>query len=324
MDNLLPLTFTIQIPGIMILFPEMTPPFHKKLARVRVAGPDHKGIIATVTMHLYKNGINIEDIDQRILEGTLVMNMLVDLKDMKTSLPELREGLKGVGKKIAMDISLTLEQEKRVKHVALLVTRETHCLQMLLKEMNAARIKGRPIVILGNRPDLKPIAAKSGVPFFSFPSDKKKEHERFLLEKLAEHDIDLIVLARYMQILSPEFCFRYEGKIINIHPSLLPSFPGARAYHQAYDKGVEVVGVTAHFVTTDLDEGPIICQDAFRVDKAKHSVEDIIQRGKNLEAKVLTRAVKLYCDNRLALRRGKVLDSRRLHQFEEKLKEFYG
>jgi len=302
----------------------MTLSHTKKPAKVRVAGPDHKGIIATVTMHLFKNGLNIEDIDQRILEGYLVMNMVVDLQGSKVSVPALKESLKSVGKKIGMDITLTPETERKTKHVALLVTREPHCLQTLLKDMKSGTIKGKPVVVLANRPDLENLAAKYGVPFFHYPSDKKKDHERFVLEKLGEYDVDLIVLARYMQILSPEFCFRYEGKIINIHPSLLPSFPGARPYAQAFEKGVEVVGVTAHFVTTDLDQGPIICQDAFKVDKHVEPLEKMIARGKTIEAKTLARAVKLFCDGRLALRRGKVIDSRRLHQFEAKLKEFYG
>lgn len=296
----------------------------RKIARVRVAGPDKKGIISTVTTYLFRNGINIEDIDQRILEGILVMNMVVDLKGLAVPIASLREGLKGVGKKIAMDISLTVEKVRKLKHVAILVTKEPHCLTTLLKEMKGGMIKGRPLVVLANQPDLQPIADRFHIPFFCYPSEKKKDHERFILEKLLELDIDLIVLARYMQVLSPDFCFRYEGKIINIHPSLLPSFPGARAYTQAFDKGVEVVGVTAHFATTDLDQGPIISQDAFRVDRTRHSLESIIERGKRLEAKVLARAVKLYCDDRLVLRRGKVIDSRRVHQFEEKLKEFYG
>lgn len=301
------------------------PVFHrKKVARIRVAGPDHKGIIAAVTGHLSRNGINIEDIDQRILDDFLVMNMVVDLKDMPTSLTELREGLKRVGEKIKMEITLQLEETRKIKNVVLLVTREPHCLLTILKDMSSGKIRGRPALVIGNRPDLKAIAEKFDVPFFSHPSDNRKDHERFVLQKLAESDADLIVLARYMQILSPEFCFRYEGKIINIHPSLLPSFPGARAYSQAFHKGVEVVGVTAHFVTTDLDQGPIICQEAFKIDKARDTVESLVEKGKKLEAQVLARAVKLYCDDRLVLRRGKVLDNRRLHRFEEKVKEFYG
>lgn len=295
----------------------------KKTARIRVAGPDKKGIIAAVTTHLYKSNLNIEDIDQRILEGFLVMNMVVDISGLKTSLPVFREGLKEVGRKIGMEITAEAIERRTVKNVALLVTKEPHCLERLLREMRSGKIRGRPLLIMGNRPDLDPIAKKAKASFFFFPSTNRQEHERRIVEKLAEQEIDLIVLARYMQILSPEFCFRYEGKIINIHPSLLPSFPGARAYSQAYHKGVEVVGVTSHFVTTDLDQGPIICQDAFRIDKSRDSLEEIIERGKNLEAKVLARAVKLYCEDRLVLRRGKVIDSRRLHQFEEKVKEFY-
>lgn len=293
------------------------------MARIRVAGPDHKGIIAAVTTHLSKNSINIEDIDQRILDDFLVMNMVVDLKDMTPSLSGLRESLKKVGEKIKMEVTLQVEETRKIKNVALLVTREPHCLLTLLKDMKSGKIHGRPAVILANRPDLQGEAQRQGVPFYFTTADRKKDHEKFVLERLSEHEIDLIVLARYMQILSPEFCFRYEGKIINIHPSLLPSFPGARAYSQAYNKGVEVVGVTAHFVTTDLDQGPIICQDAFKVNKERDTVESIAERGKKLEAAVLTRAVKLFCEDRLALRRGKVIDNRRLHQFEEKVREFY-
>ncbi len=301
----------------------MAPPNGKKIARVRVAGPDHKGIISTVTTYLFKNSINIEDIDQRILEGFLVMNMVIDLTESKQSLPALHENLKKVGQSIGMTIDLQVEESRKIKNIALLVTHESHCPTALLKQMRSGKIRGQPTLILANRPDLKSLAQKFKAPFYFLASDNKKQHEQFILKKLSEHSIDLIVLARYMQILSPEFCFRYEGRIINIHPSLLPSFPGARAYSQAYHKGVEVIGVTSHFVTTDLDQGPIITQDAFKVDKTRDDLETIIEKGKQLEAKVLARAVKLYCEDRLTLRRGKVIDSRHVHEMEEKLRGFY-
>ena len=301
----------------------MVSPNGKKIARIRVAGPDAKGIIATVTTFLFKNKVNIEDIDQRILEGFLVMNMVVDLTGMSESLADFRQGLKAAGQKIGMEITLHLEETRKIKNVAVLVTKEPHCLTTLLKEMRSEKIHGKPLMVLGNRPDLQGLAKKFGIPFFYNSSEKKKDHEAFLLQKLAEHEIDLIVLARYMQILSPEFCFRYEGRIINIHPSLLPSFPGARAYSQAYHKGVEFVGCTAHFVTTDLDQGPIICQGAFKVDKTKDSLESIIERGKKQEAVTLARAVKHFCDNRLVLRRGKVIDNFKLNQLEKKVQGFY-
>ncbi|MBI2066984.1 MAG: formyltetrahydrofolate deformylase [Deltaproteobacteria bacterium] len=293
------------------------------MARIRVAGPDRKGIIATVTTHLFQNNLNIEDIDQRILEGFLVMNMQVDLSGLRGPLPLFREGLKKVGRSIGMEITLEVLEERRIKNVALLVTKEPHCLTTILQKMREGKIHGQARLILSNRRELKPTADQYKIPFHYFPSAKKQEQEQKILKELSRHEIDLIVLARYMQILSPEFCFRYEGKIINIHPSLLPSFPGARAYSQAFHKGVEVVGVTAHFVTTDLDQGPIITQGAFRINKSKESLESIAVKGKKLEADVLAKAVKLFCDNRLALRRGKVVDSRHLHEMEQKVKEFY-
>ncbi|MBI2083223.1 MAG: formyltetrahydrofolate deformylase [Deltaproteobacteria bacterium] len=298
-------------------------PRHKRLAKVRVAGPDKKGIIATVTTYLFKNNINIEDIDQRILEGILVMNMVVDITGLGKPVSVFREGLKKVGQEIKMEISCQEIIPKKIKNVALLTTKEPHCLIRLIKEMKARKIRGIPQIIISNRNDLRPVARRFSIPFFYYPSSNRKEQEQKILKKLSEHEIDLIVLARYMQILSPEFCFRHEGKIVNIHPSLLPSFPGARAYSQAFNKGVEVVGVTAHFVTTDLDEGPIICQEAFKIDKNRETAESIAQRGKEMEAKVLARAVKLFCEDRLTLRRGKVIDSRRIHQFEEQVKSFY-
>ncbi len=295
----------------------------KKLARIRVAGPDKKGIIATVTTHLFKNSLNIEDIDQRIFEGILVMNMVVDLSGLSGPWAGFCDGLRKVGRSIGMEITAEIERAKKIKEVVLLVTQEPHCLESLLQGMKRGQIRGRPTMILGNSPDLKPVARRFRVPFFYIPSTNRKKHEEGLLKKLSRQPADLIVLARYMQILSPEFCFRYEGKLINIHPSLLPSFPGPRAYTQAYNKGVEVIGVTAHFATTDLDQGPIICQDAFKIDKTRDPLEQIIRRGKNLEAKVLVKAVRLFCEDRLTLRRGKVIDSRQVHQFDERVKQFY-
>ncbi len=295
----------------------------KHLARIRVAGPDHKGIIATVTTCLFHNNVNIEDIDQRILEDFLVMNMLVDISDLKKTIPQFRDTLKSVGKKIKMEVVLELLEHRKTKNVVLLVTKEDHCLTALLKDMKSRKIKGHPVMVLSNRPELQKMVEKQKIPFYYFPSSNKKEHEDFLLEKMSHHDVDLIVLARYMQILSPEFCFRNEGKIINIHPSLLPAFPGAKAYAQAFQKGVEYVGVTAHFVTTDLDQGPIISQEAFRIDKTCETLDDIMKKGQKAESAALCRAVKLFCDDRLALRRGKVMDSRHLCEMEKKTKEFY-
>lgn len=298
-----------------------TPP--KKVARIRIEGPDKKGIIATITSFLFKNGCNIEDIDQRILEGYLIMNMLADITGLKIPVNVFERALEHAAASVGTKASFQPVDKRGIKNVAILVSKEPHCALELLAQMKKGAINGRPVVVIGNHPDLGTLARKYRVPFHFVPSDKKRNHEEKILKILDRYQIDAILLARYMQILSPEFVFRHEGRIINIHPSLLPSFPGPRAYHQAYNKGVEIVGVTSHFVTTDLDEGPIIAQDCFRVDKTGDSVEKIVERGRKLEAKVLSRAAKLFLDDRLTLRRGRVIDSRKMHEMAEKAREFY-
>lgn len=283
----------------------------KNVSRIRIAGPDKKGIIATVTQFLFQQGCNIEDIDQRIHDQFLIMNMVVDLSSLKTSLPQFLSLLDQTAKKVGCESHFEEKLKKPIKNIALLVSKESHCADTLLKAAKQNKIKGQVGVVIGNHPDLKNLAKTFGKPFHAIESHNKKQHEAQILELVKKYDIDLIVLARYMQILSPEFVFRHEGRIINIHPSLLPAFPGPRSYHQAFNKGVEVVGVTAHFVTTDLDEGPIIAQESFRIDRTKTAVEDIVVRGRKMESKALLRAVKLFLEDRLVLRRGKVLDSKK-------------
>lgn len=295
----------------------------KKVARIRIEGADRKGIIATITSFLFHNACNIEDIDQRILEGYLIMNMLVDYTGLKIPPLDFEKALGRAAASVGTKASFKPVEKRRVKNVAILVSREDHCALELLTQMKRGMIKGKPVIMIGNHTDLGPLAKKFRVPFHCIPSDKKKEHEEKILRILDRNQIDAILLARYMQVLSPEFVFRHEGRIINIHPSLLPSFPGPRAYHQAYNKGVEIVGVTAHFVTTDLDEGPIIAQDCFRVDRTADSVERMAAHGQRLEAKVLARAARLFLDDRLALRRGRVIDSRKMHDMAAKAREFY-
>ena len=295
----------------------------KKIARIRVSGPDQKGIIARVTTFLYKKSLNIEDIDQRILEGFLVMNMVVDISGLRNSLEAFRTALARAGREIGMETEVVVERAKRIKNAALLVTKEPHCLRALVREMRSGKIKARPKLILSNRPDLETEARRLKIPFFHYPSEKKKQHEAQLIRHIQDAAIDVIVLARYMQILSPEFCFRYEDRIINIHPSLLPAFPGATPYSQAFNKGVEIAGVTAHFATTDLDQGPIITQESFRVDKQKDKIPQLIKKGQRIESKVLCRAVQLFCNDELVLRRGKVIHSGKEHAIEEKAKEWF-
>lgn len=295
----------------------------KKVVRIRIAGPDRQGIIATVTQFIYQGLGNIEDIDQRILEGYLIMNMLVDFTRSTTPLTTLEKELSKTAQTVGCQAQLWVLEKNRTKQIAFLVSKEDHCLTYILDRIKKGELPAQAALIIGNHTDLNPIAKQYRIPFHYVPSTNRKEHETRVIQLLDEARIDLVVLARYMQILSPEFVFRYEGRIINIHPSLLPAFPGPRSYHQAYNKGVEVVGVTAHFATTDLDEGPIITQDAFRVNRDRDTVETYIEKGRRLESRVLYRAVKLFVNDRLVLRRGKVITSKAEHELKLKTSGFY-
>ncbi|MEW6325350.1 MAG: formyltetrahydrofolate deformylase [Nitrospirota bacterium] len=298
-------------------------PAGPQLARIRVAGPDRKGIIAAVTDYLYRSNLNIIDIDQRILDDYLIMNMVVDVRELRGSLPSFLRGLQEVAGRIRMAITYTPPAPTGPKTMALLVTKEAHCAEEILRRIQRGAIKARAAVMIGNQPDLQPLARRFHVPFVHVPSDNKRWHEQQMLKRLDREGVDLIVLARYMQILSPEFVFHYEGKILNIHPSLLPAFPGPRAYEQAFNKGVEYVGATAHFVTADLDTGPIICQRAARIRKGRTTIPELVRIGQRLERDVLARAVTLFVDNRLVLRRGRVIDSRHEHDVQERARQFY-
>ena len=179
-----------------------------------------------------------------------------------------------------------------------MVTKETHCFDALMAAHHRRQFKADPVLVIANRPDLAPCARKSKLPFVPVPWNDRAQAEGRTLRLLEEHQIDFIVLARFMKILSPNFVWRYKNKIINIHPSLLPSFPGPQAYRQAYENGVKIAGVTAHFVSMRLDEGPIIAQGSFQI-RPGMELKELVTRGQQLEAEVLVKAVKLYLGKRL-------------------------
>jgi formyltetrahydrofolate deformylase len=179
-------------------------------------------------------------------------------------------------------------------------------LERLLKEIQAGRLdKAEPALVICNRPELEPLVRKHKLPFVLVPWSDRFKAEQEALRVLDEHEIDFVVLARFMKILSPNFVWRFKNKIINIHPSLLPSFPGPQAYRQAYEQGVKIIGVSAHFVTMNLDEGPIIAQDCFPV-RPGMGLKEIVATGQKLEAETLLRALKLYLDRRLDVYWGTV------------------
>ena len=277
------------------------------LAVVSVLGKDQKGVVAQFATYVAERGINIEDIEQRVVRGFFLMDMLVDIKDISTDLSELITGLLDLGRKLDMEVRVHLHGERRQKKVVILVSKEPHCLQRLVDDFAHQKLNGSPVAILSNHPDLEPQAKQANIPFSFHPSDDPEKHFDWLLKTLKPLNPDLIVLARYMRILPDRIVAAFANKIINIHPSLLPYFPGAAPYKQAYESGVRVHGCTAHFVTPQLDEGPVILQDVFHINVGSDSLDDVKENGLTLEADVLSRAIKLFLDEELVVVDGKVI-----------------
>jgi len=277
-------------------------------AVVSVIGRDQKGVVARISTYLASSNINIEDIEQRVMEGLFIMTMLVDLSDLSITLDELVMGLRKIGEEINMETTLRLAGgPPERKRVAVLVTKEPHCLAQLVQDRDAGVLNGDLVVVLSNHADLEPLAREHKIPFAWAPSTDKAAHEEFLLARLAEHKPDLVVLARYMQVLTTRVIDRYPFRIVNIHPSLLPYHPGSNAYKQAWEEGVRVSGCTAHFVTEQVDAGPVILQDVFHIRVGEDALEDVKARGRALEAKVLSQAVQLYLNDQLVVKDKKVI-----------------
>ena len=199
-----------------------------------------------------------------------------------------------LARQLGMEIKLRLTDPRSRQRFALLVTKETHCFDALL----AAKLRADAALVIGNHAGFAPLAKKHQLPFYHLDWQDRSAAEGRALALLEENGIDFVVLARFMKILSPNFVWRYKNKIINIHPSLLPSFPGPQAYRQAYEQGVKIAGVTAHFVSMRLDEGPIIAQGSFAISPGM-TLKEIVARGQKVEATTLVKAVKLYLGRRL-------------------------
>jgi formyltetrahydrofolate deformylase len=276
-------------------------------AVVSVLGRDQKGVVARICTYLAQHSVNIEQIDQNVMEGLFIMSMLVDLKDLDINLDGLILDLKGIGSEMQMEVTIRLHGERNRKRVAVLVSKEPHCLEALVAARNAGELDAEFPVVISNHPDLEPLAAAAGIPFRWMPSTDKPAHMRFLMDELNAVQPDLVVLARYMQVLTPEVTRVFANRVLNIHPSLLPYYPGANAYKQAYEAGIRVCGCTAHIVTEELDKGPIVLQDVFHIQVGEDSLETIKANGRALEARVLTRAVQLFVRDELVVTDGKVL-----------------
>ncbi|OHD09987.1 MAG: formyltetrahydrofolate deformylase [Spirochaetes bacterium GWB1_36_13] len=278
---------------------------HQNIAKITVIGDDKKGVIAQITNFVFEHGSNIEDIDQKVIRHLFQMIMKIDISELKVSKDEFREGLKKLEKKLNMEIKVEFYSEKSKPNLLLMMTKEKHCPEAILEKWAKNEFEVNIPLIIGSSKELKYLADHYGIPFYVFDNPVRKNNEIAMLEFLKNFDIDLIVLARYMRILSPDFVWRYENKIINIHPSLLPAFPGAEAYRQAFEKGVKIAGVTAHFVTMDLDQGPIIAQEAFQIESTM-TLDQIKQKGQEAEVKALLKAVDLFLKERLLVYWNKV------------------
>jgi formyltetrahydrofolate deformylase len=283
----------------------VTPP-GRSTATLNVIGQDKSGVIAKIATFLYRQGGNIEELDQHVTHGLFTMQVEISWPRRRLAEDQVRRGLERLGKRLEMTILFRPHRGgRRRPRLAILVTTEAHCLDRLVQDCRKGRIDAEIAVVASNKPDLGAHVEALGLPFVHADDRDKAAHEAALLAEFDRREIDYVVLARYMKILSPNFVWRYPNRIVNIHPSLLPSFPGAYAYRQAHRHGVRVHGVTAHFVTMNLDEGPIITQKAFEL-RPGASLAEVTSVGRRQEAQVLAEAVKLLVAGRLDVHWGRV------------------
>ena len=270
--------------------------------------PDRKGLVASISTFLYEHGANIVHADQHqdIRHGLFFMRVEYALEGFDLD----HEGFVARFTPIAEKFSIRwrIEYSAERPAMAILVSKHLHCLVDLLHRHATGELRSRIPVVIGNHEDARAITEFHGIEFQHVPMtpETRAAAESQQLRILVRHGVDLIVLARYMQILSPEVVDRYPERIINVHHSFLPAFVGARPYHAAFDRGVKLIGATSHYVTCDLDEGPIIEQDVCRVSH-RDQVDDLVQKGRDLERVVLSRAVRWHLEHRVLMYANKTV-----------------
>jgi formyltetrahydrofolate deformylase len=272
----------------------------KHVATLTLIGRDQAGVIARITQLLFQLGANIEGLEEQVTRGHFSMTLQASWTAAHFDKAHIQKKIAQAALDLKMEVKLHFAPAGR-QRLAILVTREPHVLQGLLAHPAPAL----PVVVIGSRPELGALARAKGLPFHHIPFLDRAQAEEKVLQFLEKYEVDFVVLARFMKILSPNFVWRWKNKIINIHPSLLPSFPGANAYRQAYERGVKIVGVTAHFVTPNLDEGPIIAQEVLRV-RPNEPLPSIVRRGQALETRCTLRAVRIFLTKRLDVHWGRV------------------
>ena len=272
----------------------------KNSAILLLTCPDRKGLVATISDFVFRHNGNILHADEHGDEesGLFLMRVEFDPKDLDVPFPEFKKHFLPIAQKYQM--TWRLAQSSYRPRMAVLVSKYDHCLVDLLYRHQSGELACEIPIVISNHPDNQPIADFYRVPFSVVPvlKENKKEAEQKVLGLLRQHQPDFIVLARYMQILPPEFLAEYPQRIINIHHSFLPAFVGAKPYHQAFVRGVKLIGATSHYVTEVLDDGPIIEQDVVRISH-RDSLDDLLQKGRDLEKVVLSRAVRWHIENRV-------------------------
>ena len=269
-------------------------------ATLLLSCPDQPGLVAAVAEFIFGNGGNIVHADQHtdVEEGIFFQRVEFGLDGFAIARGDIARAFDELASRFGMQTQLTFSDE--VPRVAVMMSREPHCMYDLLARWKTGEYTADIPLVISNHPDHADAAEHFGVEYHHLPvtPDTKAAQEAQVLELCASHGIDLIVLARYMQILSPDFVSRFPNRILNIHHSFLPAFAGGRPYHQAHQRGVKIVGVTAHYVTAELDEGPIVDQDVVRVSH-RDSVPDLVRKGRDLEKVVLARAVLAHLESRV-------------------------
>ena len=270
------------------------------VATLLVQCPDRKGLIAALAQLLYDHGANILQAQQHTesSEQMFFQRIRFDMAELDISRQALQDLLSIECERYKMRWRISYSD--RPKRLAIFVSKFEHCLHDLLLRHRLGEFDCELAMVISNHPDLEPVASQFGVPFHVFPitSETKAEQEKKEISFLEQEKVDLIVLARYMQILSDWFVSRFPERIINIHHSFLPAFSGARPYHQAHEQGVKLIGATAHYATSELDEGPIIAQDVVPCTH-RDTVQDLVRKGRDVERVVLARAVSWHVDDRV-------------------------
>ncbi|MBN1998935.1 formyltetrahydrofolate deformylase [candidate division KSB1 bacterium] len=277
-------------------------------ATLLISCPDQRGIVAAITRFIYENNGNIIHLDQHVdfQEDIFFSRVEWDLTNFSIPANKIVQEFNNLAR--TFDMRWELHFSDRLPKMAIFVSKLTHCLSDILSRVQSGEWNVEIPMVISNHTDVQALVEHFGILFYHFPINKenKLEQEKKQIEILEKEKIDVVVLARYMQILTPLFVEPFKNRIINIHHSFLPAFAGAKPYHSAYSRGVKIIGATSHYVTADLDAGPIIEQDIIRVSH-KDNVENLVRKGKDLEKIVLSRAIWYHLQNKILVYNNKTV-----------------